>query len=418
MSPNKDEFKKLMIGRLKSIVMYRNNACDNYCKIDTFLSYVNPSIQELRNLTWLLQKHKKMYWDFDSRYSAKQKEMKEDEHLGWIVQSRNKIVKEEDLKIHSVAYSSLVNRLELKFPPIPIDPFWSDEEVIAFFWQLFERKEIKLLCEKVGMSVLQVKKIRIDKEYKDIDILLLIKHWFDFLSTLIFEFFDLVGIEYDFNEKMIVDNLDENKTYFLDISDSSSISISQHNFSFDKKLIDSTLKDKIWIDKIRNLVWDGKIDTFMNNMLITAKAVVQNWEEHAPMCFWLSESNEILFHVLGHIPDRSAKYVRIRKLANNVKNNPKVFAILLIWETRIVDMKNRGKHENNPSLKTAKGEALSLTFYNKIWEVRHWDLPIYREKWTVSFWELQTSNKWVDNILNPFSEVWGIDIENNDSLEG
>jgi len=413
---DKAEFKILMIRRLRAIVMHRNNACNNYCDIDIFLAHINSAIQELRNLTFLLQKHKKLYSDFDSRYATKQEGMKNDENLGWIVDSRNKIVKQEDLRINSIAYSSLVNRLELKLPPIPIDPFWSDEDIISFFLNLFDTSKIKFLCESMGMPVLQIKKVWIDKDYKDRDVLLLIKYWFDHLSRLIFEFLDLISIEYEFNDKMLVDKLNENQLYFLDISDNSVFSRKQHTIPFDAGIAESILKDMIWIDKIKSIKsndWPPTIDGLMEHFLTVAKLIVENWMEHKPTYFYLSEDNGILWQWQAVIPDRASKYVRIRSLANEIKNNSKIFAILLIDEVRIVAQENRTEHMKDPSLKTAKEEALSLTFYNQKWEIRSWTLPIYRKAWSVSFWKLQTDKKWIHNILNPISEVWGIDINKN-----
>gem|GEM_PF-3627216 len=62
---------------------------------------------------------------------------------------------------------------------------------------------------------------------------------------MIFEFLDLISIEYEFNDKMLVDKLNENQLYFLDISDNSVFSRKQHTIPFDAGIAESILKDMI-----------------------------------------------------------------------------------------------------------------------------------------------------------------------------
>ena len=73
----------------------------HYADIDELIRNVNSCIQELRNVTFVLQKQKVSIPDFDKWYGHWQKIMKDDSVLKWLVSARDKIVHEADLEIFS-----------------------------------------------------------------------------------------------------------------------------------------------------------------------------------------------------------------------------------------------------------------------------------------------------------------------------
>lgn len=90
---------------------------------DAFRRTLNTTIQELRNVSFLVQKQKAVLADFDVWYPQWQNEVRSDPVMRWIVESRNLIVKQGDLDLLSkmtmryhlnwlVAHESEVN-----FPP-------------------------------------------------------------------------------------------------------------------------------------------------------------------------------------------------------------------------------------------------------------------------------------------------------------
>lgn len=69
----------------------------------TFRRNLNTVIQELRNISWLIQKQKNRLDNFSEWYPAWQESAMSDEIMRWITTSRNRVVKEGDLDIASTA---------------------------------------------------------------------------------------------------------------------------------------------------------------------------------------------------------------------------------------------------------------------------------------------------------------------------
>lgn len=80
-----------------------HTALDDYMEPDGFRLALNGLIQDLRNVTWLLQKQKADLPDFDTWYPQWQASVKPDPVMGWVVKARNRIVKEADLELLSTA---------------------------------------------------------------------------------------------------------------------------------------------------------------------------------------------------------------------------------------------------------------------------------------------------------------------------
>lgn len=408
------DFQELITRRFKGITVHWNNACDNYFNLDLFLININSAIQELRNLTFLLQKHKQLYWEFDSWYVNKQQEMKSDDKLRWIVDSRNKIVKQEDLSVNSLAYISLVNRKEIILPTIELNPFLSNDEIISFFLELIKEEKFKILSKTMGMPVLQVKKLWIDKDYPWVEVLLLIKHWFDYFKQLIQDFFSLIEVDTFLDEKIDVSELESKKTYFLDVNDSSVISKKVIEITFNNESKEDINKMK---DIVKKIIWDTKVpqkingskynqDDVLLSFLEVGKKVIQLWEQHLPTVIYLSKEYKPINIIQADIPDRASKYVWIRWIADYIKNNNDVFAVILVNEARVVSQDNWVKHHDNPSLDTSKWEELMLCFLDKEWLNKDIHLPIYRKWWQVQFWKITETSSSILWFFAPIAEVW------------
>ena len=76
-------------------------AGDNYMSPDGFRMNLNALIQGLRNVTFLLQKQRRSLPDFEHWYKEWQQSVSGDQVMRWVVNSRNRIVKESDLELLS-----------------------------------------------------------------------------------------------------------------------------------------------------------------------------------------------------------------------------------------------------------------------------------------------------------------------------
>lgn len=81
--------------------MFWHGCLEGYQEPFKFRSNLNATVQALRNVTFVLQKEKRLIAGFDEWYSPHQAALGEDEVMRWVVKSRNRIVKEGDLETDS-----------------------------------------------------------------------------------------------------------------------------------------------------------------------------------------------------------------------------------------------------------------------------------------------------------------------------
>ncbi len=115
-------------ARLREVLRHWQRAAKAYAEPDEFRININACIQSLRNVTFVLQKYKKVIPNFLQWYGQWQEALKKDSIMCWCVDARNKIVKEGDLETKSIAKASLVaSYLDPPINVFTVSPFASTE---------------------------------------------------------------------------------------------------------------------------------------------------------------------------------------------------------------------------------------------------------------------------------------------------
>jgi len=96
-----DEALKPAFRRLFDAKSHWHKAVDSYFEPNEFRMALNSCIQELRNITFVLQANKRDIPGFDSWYGPWQERMRGNPSLRWLVEARNYIVKRGDLELLS-----------------------------------------------------------------------------------------------------------------------------------------------------------------------------------------------------------------------------------------------------------------------------------------------------------------------------
>jgi hypothetical protein len=105
-----------------------------YNDANEFRRTLNSAIQTARGVTFLLQKRKAKWSDFDLWYSDWQDNARTNKVLSWSVSARNRVVKEEDLNTLSQAKISYYGeRLLEAEQSIEVDPRTTVDEILAQF---------------------------------------------------------------------------------------------------------------------------------------------------------------------------------------------------------------------------------------------------------------------------------------------
>lgn len=114
-----------------------HTALDGYHRIEDFRAGVNTAIQALRNLTFALQKQKDSLPDFDAWYSGWQEKMRGSVILKELHEARNVIVKQEDLKLHSVATARTKGWVDIQKMAFTFDPTKDSYDVAEGFYNAY-----------------------------------------------------------------------------------------------------------------------------------------------------------------------------------------------------------------------------------------------------------------------------------------
>lgn len=158
----------------------------HYFEPDAFATYLNSCIQALRSSTWVLQKYKDLFPDFDSWYGTPkvdgdwQARMRKDSIMAWLVQARNRIEKQGDLEGKSLARVSLIASY-LDNPPIDIEfaPLSTSKQMAKDI-----RQRIKVTPDDVEDASIQIERRWVDIELPDHEILEALAYAFSVLTEL------------------------------------------------------------------------------------------------------------------------------------------------------------------------------------------------------------------------------------------
>jgi hypothetical protein len=117
-----------------------HRAIENYFDENEFRRWLNSAIQNSRAVTFLLQKRKAKWSDFDDWYGEWQERARSNPVLSWGVTARNRIVKEEDLQTLSQAIVSIYDTHALGYEDVfSVPPSAPPEAMIEAFIRVMAR---------------------------------------------------------------------------------------------------------------------------------------------------------------------------------------------------------------------------------------------------------------------------------------
>ena len=371
--------------------------------------HINASIQELRNITWLLQKNKRLYSDFDNWYSGKQKEMSLNPNLWWVVRSRNKIVKEEDLELYSLANVKLSNRLDYELPTMRLKPTLSNEEISNLFIQFAQNKGIELISNSLLAPLLQIQRIWIDKDYKDYEIIKLINISFTYFKELILEFLKLIGFDVNYSNRIMLDKLDEKQKIFYDVNKWVWLELKSERIDMNNISKERREKAEELLKKVETIETWEKIKDTIYYYYWMAKQIILDWQEHIPMCFFLNKDFFPIDMTGTILESRTQKYIWWHNLVSIAEKNPNIFAVVIISEFWSVPIEKYEEHFNDVNSDTWKGEWISILYIDKNIEIKKISSLIFRNEWSIKIWKEEYKNVWEEEwwwILIPFIKLW------------
>ena len=144
--------------------MHWHKAVDSYFEPNDFRVAINSCIQELRNVTFVLQSNKRDIPEFDSWYGPWQQKMRANSGLRWLIDARNYIVKQGDLELCSKLRIEVIGSYLADEIPIfeeDFNPSLTNEEIYA------KTISMGLPSEVFENSYVKIQRRWIDQSYPD-----------------------------------------------------------------------------------------------------------------------------------------------------------------------------------------------------------------------------------------------------------
>ncbi|MDD2656861.1 MAG: hypothetical protein PHQ18_04855 [Patescibacteria group bacterium] len=170
-------------NRLNQAFSLFENILEDYQDILRFTSALNNLIQNLRNVTFVLQKELAHTDGFFDWYSKKQTEMQDDDVLKWLIKARNYVVKEGDLKKKSIARVRLKNHFDQDLLEMELDPSFSTEKIAKDFCKQSTLKIQKNLEEQ---TIIEIERIWIIDEYPQAEIIDVLIYCLGVITNLVY----------------------------------------------------------------------------------------------------------------------------------------------------------------------------------------------------------------------------------------
>lgn len=153
--------------RLDDVHRHWHEAERAYFDPNSFRLAIQTAIQTLRTVTFLLQYQKRRFKNFESWYEPWQEKFRADKLMRWMVDARNRIEKQGDLKAHSFIRAEIMasyfedgNRIE-----VPAELFQSPMELI----QSIQTEELRKHVFKDG--ILRIQRRWVENSLPDYELL-------------------------------------------------------------------------------------------------------------------------------------------------------------------------------------------------------------------------------------------------------
>jgi len=392
------------------------NCAENYYNPESFRLNLNNCIQTLRSITWLLQKSKNSIPDFNEWYKKQQSQMINDNILKWLKNSRNKIVKQGDLTLHSKAKIAIVtNWLEPPSLEIDIPPFTKTSDFV------------KVISKKITIkpsyfeSILKIERKWVDSELPETELLEGLAHSFKFLTEILSDAHkSLINDKYVekcswyhlYNSQKNeifegMNSFDWYRTSWFNLKNNEFIDIQE--IPINKNLSSKKLKERYSncmssLKKFKEAKnFDGEVKIFFE----MAKGVLKKDGHHSPIAIigYPNKSKKIYSLVFR---DKTEKILVINKISNTLKNTGAI-NIILISESWMY-FKDKAKYTKKGIEFTDRKEVLSVSALNIKGNEFHYDV-IFEKKDNKIFINEDSEGKFTNHnelLLLPIKKAWGI----------
>lgn len=404
---------KPAIKRLFDAQTHWHNANKQYYDPNGFRMLINSCIQELRNVTFVLQSNKRGIEGFDEWYEPWQERMRANKSLRWLVSARNYIVKQGDLELKSILRIEVIG----SYLAGEVKIFEQDYEVNISSKDVFQRTiDSGMPKEVLENSYVKLQRKWVDSNYPDHELLELLGICWTAVAELLL---DAPGGTSDnensrINEARIPPCMyqgSETRSIWMKVHGDDSIPTQMHQESitltkedaekFKNRYGDSPLFNK----KPKPTNFKELCELFFEQ----AKFVLKKDEYHVHLVVIFVNSEIVEIKELRN-EDQADKYRTLRLIASEMeKIGANQFLMVSEAWTAPFDPKYPHRHAvESPDRK----EVLNLVGANNSGEGYFFSIPFSRGAAGITYGDLSVNDIEGLNIIQPIISIWGKDNQN------
>lgn len=411
--------------RLKHAHLLWHQCLDAYHDPERFLANLNATIEALRNITFVVQKEKSAFKDFDVWYKPRQEILKADATAKWLNEARVTIVHQGDLESSSHAEVRIITYDE--------KTLWTGEVPIQTPAKLILENPTLLALLDSSMdklpdladSILLIERKWSTKELDGREILSALAHVYGLLADLVLDAHSRIG-------QLTCIPAEEPHPDFRALQDrtgllrcmSAGAEERTERYRSDKEteIVPSTdtLEQSIHVNEINEIIGRYGIDPRMSNaeirnqdpvefaewVLKIAKKILRRDKHHERFMF-LRDGEGKWHQISAHTQDRTQKMILMQMIASFVENRgcDALVEVGEMWTASI-------PYEQLPGFKGAehardRGELLSVVVATREGLVRQYRTPFTRGPFGgLKLGDTEQMKGFHPNYLAPVFRVW------------
>ncbi len=386
----------------------------NYYDPNAFRLNLNNCIQTLRTVTFVLQKNKPLFHNFDIWYKQWQDNMKQDTIMKWLIDSRNTIVKQGDLETYSKARVAVVESW-YSSPVLEID-VQPSTETYNLAQHLSKATPDK---DSYVVGLLRLERRWIDSKLPNVELIDALLHSFEILTKMLLDahenllnnenklncnwYSDIILLKFKLPSYLLAQEWD--RTVWVDIASGNILKPTTSEINISHK------------DEIEAKQRYPDINKFSKNFKKS-----KSLEEKAFICFQLAKSvlkkdgTHVSMAIIGYsnspedlrqliMKDRTEKNLVIHSLAADIEKSNANSIILIneIWLAPVDDAKLTKNSVESNSLKEALQLIAADSTGKELMYYIYFEKDINKKVHLKKEFYLPSSKM---NLMMPIMEVW------------
>lgn len=401
-----NEAIKPAIKRLFDAQAHWHNANKQYFDPNAFRMLINSCIQELRNVTFVLQSNKRGIEGFDEWYEPWQDRMRANKSLRWLVSARNYIVKQGDLELKSMLRIEVIG----SYLAGEVKIFEQDYEVNISSKDIFQKTiDSGMPKEVLENSYVKLQRKWIDSNYPDYELLELLGICWTAVAELLF---DAPGATDDeisrINEARIPPCMyqgSETRSIWMKVQDDDLVPTQMHQESITITKADAEKSKERYGDSplFNKKINPTNLKELCELFLEQAKFVLKKDEYHVHLVVIFVDSKIVAIKELRN-EDQADKYRTLRLVASEMeKIGANQFLMVSEAWTAPFDPNYPHRHAaDSPD----RQESLNLIGVNKSGEGYFFILPFSRVVEGITYGEVSVNGIEGLNIIQPIVSIW------------